>query len=118
VRQPATKAPLENLLRRARSAGVGLLLATQSPGDLDYRCRDQIRSWFIGRVKEQVAIGKLKPMLAAGRVDAAAKLPGQGTGQFYLVRESEVTSLQSERCLIPTAQLPEDRILELAKTLR
>jgi hypothetical protein len=118
VRQPATKGPLEGLLRRARSAGVGLLLATQSPGDLDYKCRDQIRTWLIGRVKEQVAIGKLKPMLEGGRVDAAAKLPGQGAGQFYLVREREVAAVQSEPSLIPTAQLPEDRILELAKAGR
>ncbi len=43
TRQPATKGPMENLLKRARSAGVGLLLATQSPGDFDYKCRDQIR---------------------------------------------------------------------------
>jgi hypothetical protein len=112
VRQPATKAPMESLLRRARSAGVGLFLATQSPGDLDYRCRDQIRTWLIGRVKEQVAIAKLKPMLEA---DSPAELPGQGTGQFYLVREREVTPIQSEESLISTAQVPEDRILELAR---
>jgi hypothetical protein len=118
IRQPATKVPLENLLRRARSAGIGLLLATQSPGDLDYKCRDQIRTWLIGRVKENVAIGKLKPMLEAGRVDAAAKLPGQGTGQFYLVREREVAAVQSDQSLIPTAQVAEDRILELARVRR
>jgi hypothetical protein len=40
--QPATKLPLESLLKRARSAGLGIFLATQSPGDLDYRCRDQV----------------------------------------------------------------------------
>jgi hypothetical protein len=118
VRQPATKAPLESLLRRARSAGIGLFLATQSPGDLDYKCRDQIRTWIIGRVKESVAIGKLKPMLEAGRLDAAVKLPGQGVGQFYLAREREVTAIQSRQSLVPTAQLPEDRILELARAAR
>jgi hypothetical protein len=114
VRQPATKGPMESLLKRARSAGIGLFLATQSPGDLDYKCRDQIRTWLIGRVKEQVAISKLKPMLEAGRVDAAAKLPGQGMGEFYLVREREVVGLKSEPSLVPTAQIPEDQILELA----
>ena len=71
VRQPATKAPMESLLRRARSAGVGLFLATQSPGDLDYKCRDQIRTWLIGRVKEQVAIGKLQ-------ADAGGRPGGRG----------------------------------------
>jgi hypothetical protein len=115
TRQPATKGPMESLLRRARSAGVGLFLATQSPGDLDYKCRDQIRLWLIGRVKEPVAITKLKPMLEAGKVDATAKLPGQSTGQFYLIREREVLPLQTEPSLMATVQLPEGQILELAR---
>ena len=116
VGKPATKGPMESLLKRARSAGIGLFLATQSPGDLDYKCRDQVLTWLIGRVKEPVAINKLKPMLDAGRVDAAAKLPGQAAGQFYVVRESNVTAIQVDRNLIPTDQVPEDRILELART--
>jgi hypothetical protein len=55
-------------------------------------------------------------MLETGRVDAAAKLPGQGTGQFYLARE--VAAIQREPSLLPTAQLPEDRILELDRVGR
>jgi len=115
VRQPASEGPMESLLKRARSAGVGIFLATQSPGDLDYRCRDQVLTWLIGRVKEPVAINKLKPMLDAGRVDAAAKLPGQEAGQFYLVRETDVTPVRADRNLIPTTQLPEDRVLAAAR---
>lgn len=114
VRQPATKGPMESLLKRARSAGVGLFLATQSPGDFDYRCRDQVLTWLIGRVKEPVAIGKLKPMLE-GKPGAADKLADQAAGQFYLVRESDVSPIAVDRNLIPTAQLPEDRILALAR---
>jgi DNA helicase HerA-like ATPase len=106
---------MEGLLRRARSAGVGIFLATQSPGDFDYKCRDQVLTWLIGRVQQPVAIAKLKPMLEAGRVDAAAKLPNQSAGQFYLVRESDVTPVQVDRNLIPTTQLPEDRILAAAR---
>ena len=72
VRQPASKEPMEHLLRRARSAGLGLLLATQSPGDFDYRCRDNIRTWFVGQVKESNSLAKMKPMLSECRVDVAA----------------------------------------------
>jgi energy-coupling factor transporter ATP-binding protein EcfA2 len=114
TRQPATKGPMENLLKRARSAGIGLFLATQSPGDFDYKCRDQIRLWFIGRVKESTAIAKLKPMLEAAKIDAASKLPSQGTGQFFMVREREVLPIQTDRSLISTQQLPVDRILDIA----
>ncbi len=115
VGKPATKSPMEGLLKRARSAGVGIFLATQSPGDLDYKCRDQVLNWFIGRVKEPVAISKLKPMLDR-KPDAADKLAGQSAGEFYLVRESGVNAIQVARNLMPTQQLSEDRILALART--
>ena len=58
--KPATAEPLQSLLKRARSAGLGIMLATQSPGDLDYKSRDQITSWFIGRVREDTALRKLQ----------------------------------------------------------
>ena len=63
--KPATAEPLQSLLKRARSAGLGMMLATQSPGDLDYKSRDQITSWFIGRVREDTALRKLKAAFRA-----------------------------------------------------
>jgi hypothetical protein len=115
VGKPAAKGPMESLLRRGRSAGIGVFLATQSPGDFDYKCRDQILTWLVGKVKEPVAINKLKPMLEAGRADVTGKLPGQEVGQFFLVRESEVVPILADRNLIPTTQLSEERILSAAR---
>ncbi len=115
TRQPATKAPMEDLLKRARSAGVGVFLATQSPGDFDYKCRENVRTWLIGRVKEDRAIDKLKPMLAAAKGDVTDKLASQATGDFYLVRESSVAAVRSDESLIRTEQLSEDRIIALAR---
>jgi DNA helicase HerA-like ATPase len=118
MRQPATKAPLENLIRRSRSAGLGILLATQSPGDFDYKCRDNIRTWFAGRVREKVALDKLKTLFSESSVDAAARLPGQGIGEFHLLQDKKVSALRAQRSLIVTEQLPDDRILELARSGR
>jgi DNA helicase HerA-like ATPase len=115
TKQPATKAPMEDLLKRARSAGVGVFLATQSPGDLDYKCKENVRTWLIGRVKEPRALEKLKPMLAAAKGDVTDKLAGQATGEFYLVRESSVTAVRSDESLIRTEQLAEKEIVELAR---
>ena len=115
VRQPASKQPMEHLLRRARSAGLGLLLATQSPGDFDYRCRDNIRTWFVGQVKETNSLAKMKPMLSECRVDVAARLPGQTTGQFHLIRDGVVTSLMADPSAVDPRQIPEDEILSLAR---
>ncbi len=118
VRQPASKEPMEHLLRRARSAGLGLLLATQSPGDFDYRCRDNIRTWFVGQVKESNSLAKMKPMLSECRDDVASRLPGQTAGQFHLIRDGQVTGLQADRSAVDARQLAEDEILELARSSR
>jgi DNA helicase HerA-like ATPase len=118
VGKPSTKEPMENLLKRARSAGLGLLLATQSPGDFDYKCRENIRSWFVGRVTQPTALAKMRPMLSDCRVDVESRLPGQSTGQFHLIREREVTAFQADRSLVATEQLPEGEILALARRTR
>jgi len=117
MKQPATKAPMEDLLKRARSAGVGVFLATQSPGDFDYKCKENVRTWLIGRVKEPRAIEKLKPMLAAAKGCVLDKLAGQATGEFYLVRESSVTAVRSDESFMRTEQLPENEIAKLARRL-
>jgi energy-coupling factor transporter ATP-binding protein EcfA2 len=112
--KPATKEPLENLLRRARSAGIGLMLATQSPGDLDYRSRDQISTWFIGHIKEKTALNKLKPMLSEAKVNISDKLASQSIGEFYAVYNGEVSSIRANRSLIQAEQIPAHDILKLA----
>jgi energy-coupling factor transporter ATP-binding protein EcfA2 len=113
MRQPSTKQPMENLLKRARSAGLGLMLATQSPGDFDYKCRDTIRSWFVGRVKEKTALDKMKPMLSEARVDVS-KIPGQGVGEFHVARDGKVDRVKAEPSALATDQLSDDELLRLA----
>ncbi len=113
--KPATAEPLQSLLKRARSAGLGLMLATQSPGDLDYKSRDQITSWFIGRVREDTALKKLKSAFQSeSGLDAAAVLPSQTVGEFHLVQEGVVRALKAQRSLIQAEQVPFDRIEQLA----
>ncbi len=112
--KPPTKEPMENLLRRARSAGLGILLATQSPGDFDYKCKENLHTWFVGLVKEKTALEKMKPMLSESRMDVSAKLPGQEVGQFFLIKEGQTQAIQAERSLIKTLQLSEAAILSLA----
>ncbi|APR80581.1 Hypothetical protein A7982_05928 [Minicystis rosea] len=117
-RQPATKAPMESLLKRGRSAGLGVMLATQSPGDLDYRCRDTIRTWFLGRVKEQTALAKLKPMVSESPIDVLSRLPGQETGEFHLVRAGNVSHVRTLRSVLATEQIPDADLLLLARRIR
>jgi DNA helicase HerA-like ATPase len=112
--KPATKEPLLDLLKRGRSAGLGVFLATQSPGDLDYRCRDNIRSWFVGRVAEKTAVDKMKPLLSESRINIGSKLALAKTGEFFRLEEGEVLEFKAALSLLSTSQLPEDEILKLA----
>ena len=80
--------------------------------------RDNVRTWLVGRVKETVALNKLKPMFANAKVDVAARLPNQETGEFHLIRDGNVTSLRAAPAIMATEQLPEHEILELARQTR
>ena len=46
-----TKAPLVALMKQARAYGVGMVLATQNPMDLDYRALSNAGMWFVGRLQ-------------------------------------------------------------------
>ncbi|MEO0617886.1 MAG: helicase HerA-like domain-containing protein [Pseudomonadota bacterium] len=114
--KPATSEPLQSLLKRARSAGIGMLLATQSPGDLDYKSRDQITSWFIGRVREDTALKKLKAAFGTeSGLDPARVLPNQTVGEFHLIQEAVVHPMKAKRALINAEQVPFDKIEQLAR---
>ena len=51
VKNPPSKAPLLTLLKQARAYGLGVVLSTQNPVDLDYKGLSNTGSWFIGRLQ-------------------------------------------------------------------
>jgi len=82
VSNPPSKTPLLRLLKQARAFGLGVVLATQNPVDLDYRGLSNTGTWLIGRLqteRDQMRVmdglqggalggkmdaGRLKPILA------------------------------------------------------
>ena len=50
IGNPSSKEPMLRLLKQARAFGVGLLLATQNPVDVDYKALSNAGSWFVGRL--------------------------------------------------------------------
>ncbi len=53
VANPPSKTPLLTLLKQARAFGVGIVLATQNPVDLDYKGLANAGTWFIGRLQTE-----------------------------------------------------------------
>jgi len=50
VGNPPSKEPMLRMLKQARAFGVGLVLATQNPVDVDYKALSNAGSWFIGKL--------------------------------------------------------------------
>ncbi|MBX3444864.1 MAG: ATP-binding protein [Planctomyces sp.] len=50
---PPTKLPLLTLIKQARAYGVGLVLATQNPVDLDYKALSNAGTWWLGRLQTE-----------------------------------------------------------------
>jgi hypothetical protein len=50
---PPSKAPLMRLLKQARAFGLGVMLVTQNPGDLDYKGLTNTGTWFIGKLQTE-----------------------------------------------------------------
>ena len=87
--EPPSKRGILTLLKQARAYGVGLLLATQNPVDLDYKAMSNAGTWIIGRLqterdKERVVEGLRS---ASGGIDVNAidrMISGLGARQFVL----------------------------------
>jgi hypothetical protein len=79
---PPTKRPMLTLLKQARAQGVGVVLATQNPVDLDYKGLANMGTWMVGtlqtqRDRERLASGLsgagLEPAKADALLDATRK---------------------------------------------
>lgn len=53
VAEPPSKRPLLTLLKQARAYGLGLVLATQNPADVDYKALSNLGTWFLGRLQTE-----------------------------------------------------------------
>ncbi|MDX2193638.1 MAG: DUF87 domain-containing protein [Gemmatimonadales bacterium] len=88
---PPTKPLFLTLLKQARAFGLGVVLSTQNPVDLDYKALSNAGIWCIGRLqterdKARVMEG-LEGAAAGGAFDKAATeriLAGLGKRVFYL----------------------------------
>ncbi len=81
VGEPPSKKPLLTLLKQARAFGLGVVLATQNPVDLDYKGLSNTGTWFIGRLQTERDQDRL--------IDGLTSASGDG------LNKSEIKSLIS-----------------------
>ncbi|MBT8211859.1 MAG: DUF87 domain-containing protein, partial [Acidimicrobiia bacterium] len=51
--EPPAKKPILTMLKQARAFGVGMMLSTQNPVDLDYKALSNAGTWFLGRLQTE-----------------------------------------------------------------
>jgi hypothetical protein len=75
VANPPSKEPMLRMLKQARAFGVGLVLVTQNPVDVDYKALSNMGTWFIGKLQTDQDKQRLLDGLqgaVAGNMDRAA----------------------------------------------
>jgi hypothetical protein len=73
TQNPPSKQPLLTLLKQARAFGVGVMLATQNPVDLDYKGLANAGTWFIGRLQTERDKARVMEGLEGASASAGAK---------------------------------------------
>ena len=100
---PPTKKPIMLLLKQARAFGLGVVLSTQNPVDLDYKALSNAGTWLIGRLQTEQDKKRLVDGLtsAAGGVDVkqvSDTISNLGKRQFMMKRASkDVPELMTSR---------------------
>lgn len=59
VSEPPSKRPLLTLLKQARAYGLGIVLATQNPVDIDYKALSNCGTWFLGRLQTERDVARV-----------------------------------------------------------
>ena len=81
VANPPSKLPLLTLLKQARAFGLGIVLATQNPVDLDYKGLSNTGTWFIGRLQTERDKARVLEGLEGASATQGAKFDRQAMEQ-------------------------------------
>jgi hypothetical protein len=93
---PPPKRPILTIFKQGRAFGLGLVLSTQNPVDLDYKAMSNAGTWLVGRLQTENDKARVLEGLrsAAGNTDVAAldkAIGGLGKRQFLLVSAKSST---------------------------
>ena len=93
---PPAKKPILTIFKQGRAFGLGLVLSTQNPVDLDYKAMSNAGTWLVGRLQTENDKARVLEGLrsAAGGTDVAAldkAIGALGKRQFLLVSAKSST---------------------------
>lgn len=95
VANPPSKQPMLTLLKQARAFGVGVVLTTQNPVDLDYKGLTNAGTWFIGRLQTERDKGRLLDGLDSVSSEAGGRLDRDRIGRLISSLDKRVFLLHN-----------------------
>lgn len=101
VANPPSKPPLLTLLKQARAFGLGVVLATQNPVDLDYKGLANTGTWFIGRLQTERDKARVLEGLEGAAASSATKFDRQEMEQLLAGLGSRVFLLNNVHDEVP-----------------
>ena len=97
------KPALNILVKQGRAFGVGCILATQNPGDIDYKGLSNCATWIVGKLQTKRDRDKVREGLTDAEFspsDMAKKLARPKTGDFMLLNKEGDVHFIKERWLL------------------
>ena len=71
---PPTKKPICTLLAQGRAQGIGVVIGTQNPNDMDYKALTNVGTWFLGNLRARDCVRDLEAILEARNIDSKSVL--------------------------------------------
>lgn len=90
VQNPPSKRPMLTLLKQARAFGLGCVLATQNPVDVDYKALSNCGTWFLGRLQTERDVDRVMDGLAGAASAAGQSLDASALRATLAGLESRV----------------------------
>ncbi|MGW8267967.1 MAG: ATP-binding protein, partial [Longimicrobiales bacterium] len=93
--EPPSKRPILTLFKQARAHGVGMVLATQNPVDLDYKLMSNAGTWMVGRLQTERDKARIIEAMqsASGEIDVGAW-------------DARISALDKRQFVLKTARSP------------
>lgn len=88
---PPSKKPILTILKQARAFGVGMVLVTQNPVDIDYKAMSNAGTWIVGRLQTENDKRRILDGLRGGAPDLSDRISNLNKREFLLYQAKKST---------------------------
>jgi hypothetical protein len=91
--EPPSKKPILTILKQARAFGVGLVLVTQNPVDIDYKAMSNAGTWIVGRLQTENDKRRVLDGIRGGLPDLSERISNLQKRQFLMYQAKKSTQV-------------------------